>query len=659
MSSECYTVITFAPVQGFIEKSRKLRDLYGSSYILSFLSWIICQKALTLLEISVISPALPNVTQGMPNQIILKGNFQDRDRYQIKEAFYKSWGILVDSCREWIEKNVKNWKDDSENINQWNYTWQRDWELWKNHAWEFFWASGEPDETITQVRERINQVKSARDWTGINWQGESSTLSGADAIAYPNLGRIADPRNYNYQQEKTVIDRFYAQLSEQLGDSFIESTPELIVPQEEREKKNKIYGSSFIDVREQLSIPELIKRLITHKAIVAIFGKKLGKLGINFDPEQLQKTPIELNPETFKDLNRLKDDNSDEEKYWTGWFLGDGDGAAKYLKMLGTGGREVEEQGTGIFSQEMRQWGQDLKNNQKLYLQGKGRMIYAGGDDFLGVLYNENRQIPPLECFQWFYTFKSQVWDKKVPFSSKPQPKKITAIPESKKITASVGFVWAGPQVPQRDVLQHCHKAEESAKKTGRDRIAFRILFNSGNHIEWVCPWWLLDKVELEKLSPVIQPLLNADQNLIESYQDREAGNNWTHFYQDVATLKSRHAFSDKQIDIALALIEIYFGDIWQEIIGDCNNWWNSYDADELQIFTGILGDAKRFKPKYPPQLYLFVFKIDYLASILFIFDSLNNDTKVTEAFNNWTISLAQVGFYLTDDNGNTIKPSI
>jgi len=29
-----YTVITFAPVQGFIEKSRKLRDLYGASQIL-------------------------------------------------------------------------------------------------------------------------------------------------------------------------------------------------------------------------------------------------------------------------------------------------------------------------------------------------------------------------------------------------------------------------------------------------------------------------------------------------------------------------------------------------------------------------------------------------------------------------------------------------
>ena len=29
MTDSIYTAITFAPVQGFIEKSRKLRDLYG------------------------------------------------------------------------------------------------------------------------------------------------------------------------------------------------------------------------------------------------------------------------------------------------------------------------------------------------------------------------------------------------------------------------------------------------------------------------------------------------------------------------------------------------------------------------------------------------------------------------------------------------------
>jgi CRISPR-associated protein Cmr2 len=627
MSSECYIVVTFAPVQGFIEKSRKLRDLYGSSYILSFLSWVICQAALALQKDCVVSPASPDVTQGMPNQIILKGNFTDADGEKIKKAFYKAWGILVNSCLTWIEKEVKGWNYDY---------WKRDWDLWEKHAWEFFWVSGKSGERITDVRELMNQVKCQRDWTGINWQWESSSLSGTDAIAYPNLGSIGNPSNYNYQHEKTEIRRFYEGLSKQLGESFIKEA-KLTFTSEEYEERSKKYGSSFIDPREELSIPELIKRLITHLAIVKKISDGLPQLGLDVDSKGLQDIAEDLKPNSFKDLNRLKDEDSDEEKYWTAWFLGDGDGAAKYFKMLSKLGSEEEKTKTSEFSREMREWGKDLKDNQRKYLPGKGRMVYAGGDDFLGILYEDNCQISPQLCLQWFYNFKSQIWQKLQP----------------KKITASVGFVWAGPQVPQRDVLQHCHKAEDSAKKTGRDRIAFRILFNSGNHIEWVCPWWLLDKEEFAKVS------ITAEKNLIESYRDRNQGKNWTNFYQDVATLKSRHAFSDDRIDIALGLIEIYFGDVWQKIISDRNNWWNFYDEDEIQTFTGILGDAKRFKPKYPPQLYLFVLKIDYLASILFFCDHLNDDPKVKEAFNNWVINLAKVGFYLTDDDGNNKKPSI
>ncbi|MGA9377279.1 MAG: type III-B CRISPR-associated protein Cas10/Cmr2 [Phormidium sp.] len=616
MSSECYIVVTFAPVQGFIEKSRKLRDLYGSSYILSFLSWVICQAAKKR-GFEVVSPALPDVTQGMPNQIILKSNSTETDQQQIQEAFHKAWGILVDNCREWIEKEVTGW--------DYQY-WKRDWDLWKKHAWEFFWVSGEPGESITKVRERMNQEKCQRDWTGINWQWESSSLSGADAIAYPNLGRIGKPSDYNYQHEKTEIRRFYEQLSQKQGESFIKEA-KLRVSPEEYEERSKKYGSSFIDPREELSIPELVKRLITHLAIVKKISAGLPQLGINVNSEGLQYIAQDLRPDSFKDLNRLKDEDSKEEKYWTCWFLGDGDNASKYFKKLRKLSSKEEENKTTEFSQQMRKWGKHLKDNQKdnqqNYLPGKGRMVYAGGDDFLGILYEDNCQISPQVCLQWFYNFKSEIWQK-------PQPK---------KISASVGFVWAGPQVPQRDVLQHCHKTEQSAKKTGRDRIAFRILFNSGNHIEWVCPWWLLDEGEFAKVS------IKPENNLIESYRDRSQGKNWTHFYQDVATLKSRHAFSNDQIDIALALIEIYFGQNWQKIISDRNYWWNQYDADDMQTFTGILGDPKQFNPHYQE-------KPEFR-------EALNAASKVKEAFNDWVVNLAKVGFYLTDDNGNNKKPSI
>ena len=665
MNTKCYTVITFAPVQGFIEKSRKLRDLYGSSYILSFLSWIICQAAYKL-NCSVVSPALPNVTQGMPNQIILEGNLSQNDIKQIQSFFNKAWELLADSCQDWIETNLPLYENGGGNEQQWYYeSWRRDWQLWKKYAWEFFWASGEPGESITQVRQHINQIKNSRDWTGINWQGESSTLSGGDAIAYPYLGSKldpsdpdyqkkktevckVDPRNYNYQEERTTVRAFYKILSQILGESFIEIN-QLKVKDEEKAERSLDYGSSFIDPREELSIPELIKRLITHQAIIEGLKVRLReqlKLEITEDESseesedeyennqtipawKLSQVARDLRPNSFRELSRKKD-KAEDEKYWTGWFLGDGDGASKYFQSLPPE-REGEELKT--FSREMREWGRMLKRRQQQYLKGKGRMIYAGGDDFLGVLYEPERQIPASYCLKWFYSFKSEIWQK-------PQPK---------KISASVGFVWAGSQVPQRDVLQHCHLAESSAKSTGRDRIAFRILFNSGNYLEWVCPWWLLDDSDRLEFAKKNMPILSElSQNLIESYQDRDKGKNWTHFYQDVAILESRHAFREQSIDIALGLIEIYFGckslctqnNSWKEILANRDIWWNRYDKNELQTFTGILGDPKQFNLEYrdTPEFR----------------NELNDSPKVKEAFNNWVINFAKVGFYLTDNNGRT-----
>ena len=631
--NRCYTIITFAPIQAFIEKSRKLRDLYGSSYILSFLSWIICLAA-EKQGYSVVSPALPNVTQGMPNQIVLQGNLSPEDIQAIHKTFNQAWKCVVNSCREWIEKNVTQGKDAKGDVIQWDYRWQRDWQLWTNHCWEFFSATGQSGESITQVRQRLNQVKNSRDWTGINWQGESSTLSGTDAIAYPGLGHKVDPRCYDYQQERAEVRAFYQQLAQELGKSFINATPELRINEENQFDKNKEYGSSFVDPREELSIPELIKRLITHKVIVEDLVERLGNLTIVIGEDNeprlalfrdLNQITQDLRPDSFRDLNREKDDES-EEKYETCWFLGDGDNASRYFQNLAKSSSQVEQEKLTQFSKEMREWGRDLCARKGKSLPGIGRMIYAGGDDFFGVLYYPGQQISPRDCLRWFYTFKSEIWQQ----------------PKPKKITPSVGFVWAGSQIPQRDVLQHCKLAEKSAKSTGRDRIAFRILFNSGNFLEWVCPWWLLDKLELANVFP---SLPKADHNLIESYRGRNQSNNWTHLYQDVALLESRHAFNDQQIDIALALIEIYFGTDWQRILADRDNWWNRYDNHELQTFSGVLGDPKRFQPNYQEN------PKNRKAP--------NTDPKAIKAFNFWVINLSKIGFYLTAHHERTIKPPV
>ena len=549
--TESFTAITFAPVQGFIEKSRKLRDLYGSSLILSYLATQVCNAARLHLnpenpdapwpDDPVILPASIKATRGTPNQILIRGEFPEA---AAKDAFNIAWQTLCDTCRDWIEEQVKH----RTNGELWEYHWNRPWQQWVNHAWEFFWATGESPHG---AKSRLMVQKASRAWTGVNWVGESSTLSGIDSRAWPLLGRHS-PHKRPKGAEEAEVREFYQLLSDAIGTNQT--------------------GEAIITPREQLSIPELVKRLVT---VDQVIGKAI-------------QTPL---LQTFKALNRWPDTDAPDEaqrqsedeqaERWTGWFQGDGDRVGDYLK-----NRTLDE--LHGFSRQLRQWGERLQQRLPQLptagnrLDRDGRIIYAGGDDFLGVLYRNapNPPLAPQACVDWFSTFKSDVWSQ-----------------HQQAINVSVGFVWAAPKAPQRDVLQHCREAQESAKNNGRDRITFRVLFNGGNHLEWVCPWWLLK------------------EGLLEHYRDRNGTQgsanspSWTHIYNDVAVLESRHGFAGDQTDVALALLAIYFG----QAMADCikTHLWGEHHP------VGILGANQ------------------------------SDVADPTAALNQWVINLANVGFHL------------
>ncbi|MCM1983651.1 Cas10/Cmr2 second palm domain-containing protein [Lyngbya confervoides] len=502
-----YTIITFAPVQGFIEKSRKLRDLYGSSFLLSYLARSLHNFAIQQ-QLQVIAPATTHLTQGIPNQLIIKG---DLPQEQAQQHFQHTWAQVVTTCRQTLERKIR--RDD--------YQWKRAWDNWKNHCWEFFWVQSDPGGSISEARQRMNDVKRARAWTGINWVGESSTLSGMDAIAWPGMLDRTHPK-YRHGSAATLkaeIDEFYQQLS-------------------------AAWGTGFFDETERLSIPELIKRLITHPEVQ------------NSPELKGDRLPEIDNLQNFTDLNRL------DNPRWTGWFQGDGDSIGDYLRRQAGDSADPAQEEAAIqpFSTAMIEWAKDFK--EEFDQNEPGRIIYAGGDDFLGVLYQGN-PLTLADCLDWLYQFPD-LWRR-----------------HRQPITVSVGFVWAAPGVPQRDILQHCKQAEKSAKQQGRDRVALRILFNGGNHLQWSCPWHLL------------KPILTA-------YRDREGhlhdqSPNWTHLNEDVQALRSRHAFTPTSSLIALELFKIYFPHCsHQAFILDPNRWYNPDPGNPFQLdppyHSGILG---------------------------------------------------------------------
>ncbi len=493
-----YTVITFAPVQGFIEKSRKLRDLYGASQILSYLSGKIVRVAQEK-NLTVISPVISsggfsaNLAQGMPNRILIEGDFSSNDA---QKALTEAWKEIVMACRTWLKKNLQ--QDFPEIVD--GSGWANSWTRWQVHAWEIFWGSGD---NIKKAMQDLETRKLRRAWTVPNWNGESSSLSGYDAIAYPNMDRqITRDNKRNEGREKQEIENFYTKLANALENSKEEDEPK------------------FIDPSEKLSIPELIKRLVTHHQVYS-------------------KIPDFPPTKKFSELLRKEEDDEKAKRgYWTGWFMGDGDKVGDYLKSL-TDAQDVTD-----FSQKLRNWGKQFQDS--FHRKHLGRVVYAGGDDFLGVMYGirngteEERQRKGSEAINWLISLH-QDWQS-----------------GNLGISLSVGFVWAGHSVPQRDVLQHCREAEKLAKSLGRDRVTIRVVFNNGQYVQWTTPWKYLE--------------------WLKDYKDRDGGNNWSHVYGDLAVLKARHAIPPENAKnqdsvIALALFKLYFGDRNHDELFEKQNW--------------------------------------------------------------------------------------
>ena len=506
-----YTAISFAPVQGFIEKSRKLRDLYGASQILSYLSYNIIQKAQKEPHcLEIIQPYLTSsqqissVKRGVPNVLLFKGN-HELTYDQAKLLLRDTWQEILVTCRAWIEKNIKI--EDIEGLDK--YHWGQEWTRWRDYTWEVFTGKGSDPPSAMKVMEAS---KLKRDWIAINWVGESSSLTGTDAIAWPRLGDIRikpGTKSTLDKIEKKQQDRFY----------------DLLARRSERCKFDQKPEGKFIAVNERLSIPELVKRLVTLDKEPDIIALNMPKLGEGF--REIRRKPEQLIP-----------------GQWTGWFMGDGDQMGEYLKKVSI---HSGDEGIKHVSQQLIAWGEKFYNHD---IDGLGRIVYAGGDDFLGVIYSPDpfKPIAAISAFQWLYTFSEKWW----------QTNGLTPIQDFPKLgkcrspSVSIGFVWAAHSVPQRDVLQHCREAEKRSKSLGRDRVTIRVVFNSGQYVQWTCPWDYL--------------------HVLKNYRDRDGytwGNkylNWTHIYNDWEHLKARHAIAlnDKENVneyIALELFQLYFGD--------------------------------------------------------------------------------------------------
>jgi CRISPR-associated protein Cmr2 len=462
-----YTVVTFAPVQSFIASSRKLRDLYGSSLLLSHLAKAIADDAKSSGKgHMVISPASVNSSRGVPNVLVIEGNYL---KGHAQAALLASWDRVLKACRTWLERNLQG---SLIAPSDWDRGWGTSWKASTLHSWELFHGQGS---TIQTARKALAVSKLGRAWSVPNWTGESSTLSSVGAVVRPRMGEVIDPRNLDAFAARDEARAFLALLREKLGEAFA--------------------GEN-----EELSLLELVKRLVTYPDVTRrAFAT----------PDDPEPDLNELTPQRFQKLSGSEQDKPESIV----WFMADGDSISNHLESLA--GELGEAEALRNFSAGMRDWAVGLYRKVPKVMDNKAMVIYAGGDDIFGALHESmpgKMDLKAADLWKWLKNFP-ELW------KGCKQP----------DLTISMGLVWSETSVPQREALQHARDAEASAKARGRNRFALRLLYASGNHLEWTCPWDWLEQIR-------------------NGYCDREGNRgeraNWRHLADDLAWLRSRQAIA-------------------------------------------------------------------------------------------------------------------
>ena len=478
-----YTAVTFAPVQSFIRASRKLRDLYGSSLLLSHLARALADDA-SGRGLLVISPASVDSSRGVPNLLVIEGDYR---RGYARETLLRTWKQLLEVCRLWLEQQLPDT----------TFDWQSSWKSVASHSWELFHGQGS---TIKEARAALIVNKQQRDWTIPNWTGESSTLSSAEAVVWPAMGTVRDPRDLP------------AGVVTVAGRKFLDSL-----------RNHRSLGEAFAGINEEISITELVKRLVTYPAIAVEAFKT------DSDPKP---DPKRLIPSRFQELSMIAKENQaaqGKQSEAIVWFMADGDGIGEHLQSLAQ--RSGEREALQSFSQAMRSWAAGLYDRVPAAMENQAMVVYAGGDDLFGALHETAPGADDLttdNLWRWLQQFPA-IWQQC----------------GQQNLTVSMGLVWADAKVPQREALQHARDAEASAKARGKNRFALRLLYASGNHLEWTCPW--------DWLAPILHAYTDREGRSLQNRTIKSGHPSWRHLAEDLQWLQSRQAIAQRSRQPAAA----------------------------------------------------------------------------------------------------------
>lgn len=464
---------TIGPVQSFIAQARKLQDLYAGSELLSAL----CRKAIDEAKrqgMEIIFPQLDKHTRSIPNRFVASISCEEKELAGKGSAIEKVVREEFKNIAERAIGKIRPPEGFKEQI--------------ENHL-EIFWLFVPEEDNYyaayQELERQLGGLKNIRAFRQYPETGRKCSIDGERnalffgpdtnselIIANRGVPVLADDVWINPNEGLSAVS--FVKRNYRKSASNFESTAGIAVMDYVKHLEAKAYDEykELFRAGNQLLFDE---QLCYEENLTERYFKKQGLSSLTRKLEEIKKQ--------YKKIFT----KGEPPKYYAVLAF-DGDNMGK---VVGGGFLKEEFQKTHLkeFQKEVSRLLGAYAEHAKNLLNEKsefGRVVYAGGDDFLGFV-NLKHLFTVLQSLRC--TFEDKVNRQlKVKFGTK--------LKEDFNFTFSAGLVIAHYKMPLHFVLQRVREMEKRAKDDGRNRLAIAVLKHSGESHEAIIPWDLATDTE-------------------------------------------------------------------------------------------------------------------------------------------------------------------
>lgn len=487
-------ILTIGPVQSFIAQARKGQDLYAGSQILSRLVKTGILHFIRQKNANVIFPIINEKEENasLPNRFLGKINLSEDDARQQLSKLGKELKSQIE--KEFVSVSQRSLEKISKRDFSADFL-----EQIERHL-DIHWAALPMEVSYKDTYEKLEQllgsVKNIRPFEQLNdgegEKGRKCALDGENNVLfYPNekdsplaksLKKQGAQRVHNSLLNPgeavsavSMVKRLYKRNGNNQGFPSVAEIALLKAQEQIQGKKAESCLQDYINLCSGKK--EFVAYCLKNGENFSLTPNDFDNLNTNFDyqliyPENVtdKNFPNKLQKEYATELaKRLKGKLKD--KHYA-LILFDGDNMGSWLSGNNTEHDENElENFHGKLSETLSEYAKSVAR----ILEGRGKVIYSGGDDFLGMvnlhyLFDVMRELRT--------RFFAEV-------SEKIQQKK-----SEKHLTFSAGIVIAHYKTPLSEVLSKVRSMEGKAKKIGnRNAFALAVIKHSGEIQETVFKW--------------------------------------------------------------------------------------------------------------------------------------------------------------------------